>query len=186
MSCSKNRLRVFIIHRWDMSDLQIFIHKCLTESSGFEVIDKSYPQSSPAPMSEFIQEYACGQMMDSDIVIVLPDAPANLYENSLGDGDYLSDLGHNFGRKRSIPHNSVYITELKTLMFDSCDRVPVLVLGWNRENAEYLAEKLRHPQGIEYRAYYDSQRFFTMGVDEIKGSDDLTKRIKNILDNYVR
>jgi hypothetical protein len=165
-----------MIHRWDMADSQKSIHDMLIKNSHIEIIDKSYTSSNPAPMAEYIQDYACGQMQDSDIVIVLPDSEEQYY--STRDKDYLSDLFHDFGNQRGLKHDCVYITELKTLLFDSCDRVPVLILGWTIENAKYIANILR--KGYENR-YYDKKRFFIMGVNEIIDEFDLIAKIIHIL-----
>lgn len=62
---------------------------------------------------------------------------------------------------------SIYLTELKTLMYDSCNNVPVLVLRWSRECAEYLANILRSPDCIG-NGYYDAGRIYAMGINEIK------------------
>ncbi len=73
---------------------------------------------------------------------------------------------HNFGHQRGLDHAAVYVTELKTLMFDACDIVPVLVLGWTKENAEHIVDILKNPKGIGGRQF-DPNRFFPMGLNEI-------------------
>ncbi len=168
-----------MIHRWDMADLQAKISNMLKSDKRVEFIDNSYTYSNPAEKDEFIQEYACGMMMDSDIVLVLPDSEEQSYGDKLGD-EFLSDLSHNFGHQRGLDHAAVYVAELKTLMFDACENVPVLVLGWTKENAEYLADILRNPKGIG-RRQFDPNRFSSMGLDEIADVSDLSNRIVKIV-----
>lgn len=175
----KDMVKVFMIHRWDMADLQAKISKILKSDKQVIFIDNSYTCSSPAEKDEFIQEYACGMMIDSDIVLVLPDSAEEFYDDKPSD-ECLSDLSHDFGHQRGLDHNAVYVTEIKTLMFDACDNVPVLVLGWSKENAEHIADILRSPKGIGGRIF-EPNRFFSMGLNEISDESDLPKRIVKIV-----
>ncbi len=96
-------VKIFMIHRWSMADLQAKISKMLKSDKQVIFIDNSYTRSSPAEKDEFIQEYACGMMMDSGIILVLPDSSEQSYNDEASD-EYLSDLSHNFGAPRKITY----------------------------------------------------------------------------------
>jgi hypothetical protein len=178
----KKPIKIFMVHQFLMSELQAQLAKRLQSYPHRLFVDMSCPIEMKIPIDklEYIQEIACGRMMESDLVIVLPDMPA---ESQVEDraSDSISVLGDTFTEARGLHHNSTYATEIRTLMFDSCDSKPALVLGWTKESAEYLADKLRHPHGIGSRAY-DSTRFHAMGLDEASGRHDIAKKILSILD----
>lgn len=179
MGNSKLKIRVFMIHRWDMANIQEKIHNLLTSNPCIDVVDKSYTASSPAEKNEYIQEYACGQMQDSDIVIVLPESKEDFLPSFKEGDDYLPFMScQPFADNHDLHSNSVYITELKTLMYDSCNQVPVLVLGWSRKSAEYLANILRNPKDMNM--FYDPERIYTMGMDKVN-ADSLSKKVMEIL-----
>ena len=183
--CIKKPIKVFVIHRWDMAEWQAFIIKCLQDCSKFSIEDMSYSIEKPAPKHEFIQEYACGKMMASNFVIVLPYTPPGFYEDEESGNEYISTLFHRVGEARGIPHDAVYTTELQTLMFDACDNVPVLVIGWGNEEHDNLLRMLKNPTGIGGR-YYNPDRFFYLNFDGIINSDVLSTKIDEILDKYVK
>ena len=181
----KKTIKVFVVHRWDMAEWQAYIIKCLQDCSKFSIEDMSYSIEKPAPKNEFIQEYACGKMMASNFVIVLPDTPPGFYGDEEDGNEYITDLGHRIGEARGIPHDSVYITELKTLMFDACDNVPALVIGWGNEDHNNLLRMLKNPSGIGGRSY-NRDRFFYLNFDGIRNSDVLSSKIDEILDKHVK
>jgi len=180
----KKPIKIFMIHQFLLSELEAHLAKRLQSYSQRLFVDMSCPIEMKIPIDklEYIQEIACGRMMESDLIIVLPDMPA---EREVEDraSDSISGLGDTFTRARGLHHNSTYATEIRTLMFDSCDSKPALVLGWTKESAEYLADKLRHPKGIGHRPY-NSTRFHAMGLDEASGKHDIAKKILSILDAH--
>jgi len=175
-------IKIFIIHQFVMSDLQDSIIRQLQSCPFCTFVDMSCPKQKPIPEDklEFIQEIACGKMMESDIVIVLPDTPKD-YEIDDEDNDYISDFSDTFRSSRGLHQNSIYTVEIRTLMFDSCDTKPVLVLGWTKDSAKYLADKLRNPKHIDGRAY-NQERFYAMGLNEVCNTHDIAKKIIAILD----
>ncbi|HEY3567962.1 MAG TPA: hypothetical protein VGP73_08515 [Thermoanaerobaculia bacterium] len=177
-------IKIFVVHQFTMSDLERKIVEQLKAFPDCKFIDMSLPQERPIPPDqiEFVQEIACGSMRDSDIIIILPDTGKGR-EVGEGDTDYISDLGGTFRSSRGLHPGSVYTVEIKTLMFDSCDTKPVLLLDWTKDSAEYLADKLRNPKGIGGRRY-NKHRFYTMGLDEATGSQDIAERILSILDSW--
>lgn len=178
----KKIIKVFMVHQWDMADLQSDVLSQLKSDPTYEFIDMSYTKSRPAVKDEFIQEYACGAMMESDIIIVLPDSRNDFVSDETED--YLSTglFNAKFRKNRGLNPNSVYTIELGTLMFDSCNTKPVLVLGWTKESAEYLVNLLRNPVGIEDRAY-DRDRFYALGISEISNSNSITQKVASVLSN---
>jgi hypothetical protein len=180
MGKPKSLIKVFMVHRWDMAEVQENICHLLSTNSSVKILDKSYTASSPAEKNEYIQKYACGQMQESDIIIVLPQPDEECLPKFKEGEDYLPFFScQPFARNHGLRSDSINITELKTLMYDSCNNVPVLVLGWSRECAEYLANILRSPDGIGNR-YYDAGRIYAMGIDEIKNSEYLVEKIIDI------
>ncbi|MEF8732495.1 MAG: hypothetical protein V5B40_11480 [Candidatus Accumulibacter meliphilus] len=173
-------IKVFMIHQWVMPDLQERIMKCLQSYPCYTFVDLSIPKSNPIPPDdeEFIQDIVCGRMMESDVVIVLPDTKEGV-EDFDGGEDYLSDLSDTFRQNRGLRQDSVYTVEIRTLMFDACDTKPVLVLGWTQDSAEHLANKLRTPRVGGRR--YNPDRFYAMGLSEAKGVHAIAKRIIAIL-----
>lgn len=187
MGNSQSKIRVFMIHRWEMSNWQESLSKLLTQSGNIEIVDKSYSIKNPAEKSDFIQDYACGQMLDSDIIIVLPPSdndfiPISPHINA--EDDYLPFFSSQpFARNHGIDPKSVYITELKTLMYDSCNHVPVLVLGWYKDCADHLANILRKPDG--HINGYDPSRVHAMSIECIGNTDYLINKIKKIIEKRV-
>ena len=168
-----------------MADLQEKIVKELQKCPFCMFVDLSCPKSKPIPEDKvgFIQDIACGRMMESDIVVLLPDTQEGS-EVSDEEDDYLTDFSDPFRRNRGLHQNSVYAVEIKTLMFDSCDTKPALVLGWTKDRADYLADKLRNPRIGNRR--YSRDRFYAMGLDEAKETHAIARRIIAILDEWQR
>jgi len=167
-----------------MSDLQTEILNRLNSNTSYKFIDNSFTKFKPVSpdMVEFIQEYACGWMMDSDIIIVLPDSTKDNDFSEEGDSlDILSQAP--FRGNRDLNSLSVYTVELQTLIFDSCNTKPVLVLGWTKEKAEYLISLLKKPKVLE-NPNNKADRFYPMGINEISEINSIAKRIVSILNNY--
>lgn len=178
----KRTVKVFIIHQWVMASLYNKITNDLKSYPFCKFVDLSFPVSKPIPeeKEEFIQDIVCGTMMDSDIVLMLPDTDEE-FEGFSGEEDYLSDFTDPFRRNRRLHQRSTYAVEIKTLMFDSADSRPALVLGWTKDKADYLIEKLQNPK-IGRRAY-NPDRFHSMGLDEArKAKHAIAERIIEILD----
>ena len=176
----KQIFKVFVIHQWMMSDLQKDIINRLNSHPNYDFVDMSYPESKPIENHDLVLDYACGAMMDSDIIIILPD----LNENQLPDyeGDSLYPLKVSSFRKKhgSLPKKG-YLGELQTIMYDSCSTKPVLVLGWTKESAEKLARVLDDPEGV---FNYTPDRFYTIGVDEIRKGENIVEKIVSIIKNF--
>jgi len=177
-------IKVFMVHQFTMSDLEKKIVEQLQDFPCCHIDELSLPHEKPIPPDQidFVQDIACGSMMESDIIVILPDTEKGR-ETDEEDDDYISDLGDTFRSSRGLHPGSVYTVEIRTLMFDSCDTKPVLVLGWTKDSAEYLAGKLRNPKNIGSRRY-NKHRFYTMGLDEATGSQDIAERIISILDSW--
>lgn len=175
-------IRVFMIHRSDMSELQATLSSLLTTQKKVSIEDVSYPLSYHIEKVEFIQEYACGRMMDSDIVLVLPPNKRN-YEPDwdIVDAELTIFSSTSFARKYGLSRDRVYITELKNIMHDSCNTKPVLVLGWSEEEAEDLADILLHPNPVEC-GNSDPGRIHSMAIGDSVSADELVSTIQDILD----
>jgi hypothetical protein len=180
---TQSQVKIFIVHQWLMADLEAKIVKELQEFPLCAFVDLSCPKSKPIPDDkvEFIQDIVCGRMMESDIVVLLPDTQEG-FEMSDEEDDYLTELTDPFRRNRELHQNSVYAVEIKTVMFDACDTKPVLVLGWTRDDAEYLADKLRNPRIGSRR--YNRDRFYAMGLDEAKETHAIAKRLIEVLGKW--
>lgn len=171
-------IKVFMIHQFIMSDLQKKVRGWLETYPDCKFIDLSLSEDRPIPRGhlDFIQDYACGYMMESDIIVILPDT-------EIGDdvpfGSYLSELGGTFNEIRGLPHNKVFTQEILTAMYDSCDTKPVLVLGWTKERAGLLAEEIK--TGSRQN---DKHRFYAMELNEVTGAEDIPKKIISILDSW--
>ncbi|WDP89052.1 MAG: hypothetical protein HUN04_04640 [Desulfobacter sp.] len=178
---NQRRIKVFIIHQWVMADLQEKIVKELENCPFCTFVDLSCPKSEPIPEGkvEFIQDIVCGRMMESDIVVILPDTQEGV-EVRDPEADYLTDLSDPFRKNRGLHQDSVYAVEVKTLMFDACDTKPALILGWTKGSAGYLAEKVRNPRIGSRR--YRRDRFYSMGLDEAGKKHAIAKKIIEILD----
>lgn len=176
-------IKVFIVHQWVMAELHEEIIKDLQSHPFCTFVDLSFPVSKPIPpdQEDFIQDIVCGTMMESDIVIVLPDTREGS-ECLDEEDDYLSDFIDPFRRNRGLHPGSTYAVEMKTLMFDAADTKPVLVLGWTKDSADHLVNKLRNPR-IGNRAY-DPDRFHAMGLDERKEPHAIAEKIIAILDDH--
>lgn len=180
----KRQLKLFMIHQWSMSELQTKIHNLLFSNNLVVIEDFSITKDNPIEghLAEFAIDYACGKMMDSDIVLILPDSPENEPFEYIQDS--LKVLGQpSFRVSRGLLSSSVYTEELQALLFDSCNTKPVLVIGWTKGSAEYLAKLLNESSEEESNG---TQRFFSIGQDEISNNKILLNKILSILDKNNR
>jgi len=175
-------IKVFVIHQWKMTDLYEKVTKDLQSHPFCKFVDLSFPMSKPIPQDkeDFIQDIVCGTMMDSDIVIMLPDTEEDFFGFD-GEDDYISDFTDPFRKNRGLHQYSTYSVEIKTLMFDSADAKPTLVLGWTKDSADYLVQKLQNPRIGGRR--YNPDRFYALGLDEAKQTNAIAERIIAILDD---
>ena len=181
MNKAESAVKIFMIHRSDMPELQATLSSLLTSQVDLLIEDVSYPLSYHIEKVEFIQEYACGRMMDSDIVLVLPPNKSN-YEPDwdISDAELTISSCTSFANKYGLRRDRVYITELKNLMYDSCNNKPVLVLGWSEEEAEDLADILRNPNPAGC-GNNDAGRIHSMVINNSVSSEELVLEIRNIL-----
>lgn len=178
---AKRKIKVFLIHQWIMGDLQSKVIKWLSGNRRYQIVDYSYTQKMQIEEHVLIQDYSCGAMMESDIVIVLPDwvkdSMPNYFMESLAPLQQSS-----FRESRYLSPSSVYTEELQTLMYDICNRKPALVLGWNRNTAQGLGYLLAGAGGdINTNPW----RFHYMGLDAVEQNPEiLLDGIVCIIDNY--
>ncbi len=169
-----------MIHQWSMSGLRTDIWNRLKRDTEHEFIDLSYTESDPIELADFIEDYACGAMMDSDIVVVLPDSDM---EDILDyQGASLSPLrASSYRRQMGFPPDKIYPQELQALLYDSCNTKPALVLGWTKKSAERLAGFLKEHKDVPN---YNPGRFYTMGIkDEINKGESIAKRLVSIVNS---
>ena len=183
---TKRTFKVFMIHQWIQADLQKEIANQLENDQSFKFKDLSFSTSNPISPKMYelglLDDYACGAMMESDIVIVLPDTD-RFFDYYTGDDDDPGDCQPSaFGYTNASGYKQAYHTELVTLIHDSCNKKPVLVLGWSKTFATNFANRLQSQKKSDYR--YNSNRFYPMGLNHISEKNSIAKKIVDILNNY--
>ncbi len=176
----KFEISVFVIHRWNMVSLHDQVISILRNNPYLNVNDNSFTPSNPVKLPEFYDDYACGMISDSDVAIIVPDTDEDSYINNLSHNDYLSAGPHHFGIERSVPHGCGYIRELQTLMFDSCDSIPGLVVGWSNSDVNYVFDLLCFPSGIGNRSY-NNERFYKTTFTELENYKSSAKMLQKIV-----
>jgi hypothetical protein len=179
-------IKVFMIHKWIQKDLQKDIANQLKSDQTFKFKDLSFPTSNPIPTEMYelglMDDYACGAMMESDIVIVLPDTDRFFDYYTSDDEDPGDGQPSSFGYTNSSGYKQAYNTEVVALIHDSCNTKPVLVLGWSETFATNFANRLKSQKKSD--SYYNSDRFYAMGLNHISESNSIAKKIVSILNNY--
>jgi hypothetical protein len=177
---TKQTFKVFMIHQWIQEDLQKDIANQLKNDQTFIFKDLSFSTSNPIPPKMYelglLDDYACGAMMESDIVIVLPDTD-RFFDYYIGDDEDPGD-----GQLSAFGYKQAYNAEIVALIHDSCNTKPVLVLGWSKTFATNFANRLQSQK--KSNSYYNSDRFYAMGLNHISEKNSIAKKIVEILNNY--
>lgn len=159
----KNIRKVFIVHLWKQKTLQQEVFLVLNKDERYKYVNMSYTTSNPieGKLVEFVQDYACGSIMDSNFILVLPDVDSESCNNNEFLGDSLLPKGtSNFRFNREFNRDSVYTQELQTIVYDAIPNIPVVILNWTLQNANHLrkllidAELYRNQWGDRMTRYY--------------------------------
>jgi hypothetical protein len=174
----KQKISVFIIHRWEKEEIYKRLMNILDNNKYLEINNLSMKVDKRVEKEEFWDDYACGLMTEADIIILVPDAEENefIYESNT---EYIGAGFHHINDSR-IPHGVGYIREIQMAMFDSCNQVPVLIVGYSMVNSKYYYDLITKSPDWENRIFRN--HFYMTTFDNLLNQQKTIKLFKKILE----
>ncbi len=127
-------------------------------------------------------------MMESDIILVLPPSPEGFHlephayiETDLQLSPFSRVPTEPFCNNFGLPSKSWYAIEIITLMYDTANRIPVLILGWDRESTKKFESVIKYP--IKFSSFeYDYDRIQSMNMKEVKNPKRIIRKMQKMIE----